>query len=162
MYVLLVALPVILLMGFLLPLSFAVAILRYRLWDIDIIVNRALVYGGLTAALVGMYFGVVVGLQAAFRAATGQESAVAASTLVIAALFLPLRRRIQEFIDRRFYRRRYDAARTLAAFSARVRDEVDLERLSGALVSVVEETMQPAHVSLWLRKGDARPQRSGP
>ena len=111
-------------------------------------------YGGLTATLVGAYFGIVAGMQAAFRAATGQDSnmAIVISTLVIAALFLPLRRRLQEFIDRRFYRRRYDAARTLADFSAKVRDEVDLERLSAALVSVVEQTMQPAHVSLWLRE----------
>ena len=145
------------------PLSIAFSMLRYRLWDLDIFVKRALVYGLLTAILVGAYFGIVIGLQAAFRAATGQESAVAvvASTLAIAALFLPLRRRIQDFIDRRFYRRRYDAARTLAGFAATAREEVDLERLSTALVGVVRETMAPAHVSLWLRKADARPQRSG-
>ena len=140
------------------PLALVVAVMRYRLWDIDLLINRTLVYGMLTAILAGTYFAIVVLIQMAFRAATGQESAVAvvASTLVIAALFLPLRRRIQDFIDRRFNRRRYDAARTLAAFSARMRDEVDLERLSGALVSVVEETMQPAHVSLWLREGERK------
>ena len=159
----LVGLPTIMTSLSLIPLSIAFSMLRYRLWDLEIFVKRALVYGLLTAVLVASYFGIVIGLQAAFRAATGQESAVAvvASTLAIAALFLPLRRRIQDFIDRRFYRRRYDAARTLASFAAMARDEVDLERLSTALVGVVRETMAPAHVSLWLRKGDARPQRSG-
>ena len=114
-----------------LPLSFMFAILRYRLWDIDIVVNRALVYGVLTAALVGIYFGGIILIQMAFRAVTGQENAVAVviSTLAIAALFMPLRSRIQDFIDRRFYRRKYDAAQTLAAFSIRMRDEVDLEQL---------------------------------
>ena len=144
------------------PVSIAFSMLRYRLWDLEIFVKRALVYGLLTAVLVASYFGIVIGLQAAFRGATGQESAVAvvASTLAIAALFLPLRRRIQDFIDRRFYRRRYDAARTLASFAATARDEVDLERLSTALVGVVRLTMAPTHVSLWLRKAVARPQRS--
>ena len=153
-YALLVAQPVLILLLLVLPLSFAVSILRYRLWDIDVFVNRALVYGGLTATLLGTYFGIVIGTQAAFRAVTDQGSGVAIviSTLTIAALFQPLRGRVQEFIDRRLYRRRYDAARTLAAFSARMRDEVDLERLSEALVDVVGETMQPAHVSLWLRR----------
>ena len=138
----------------LVPLAIAFSILRYRLWDIPIFVNRALVYGALTATLGGAYFGSVLGLQAAFRAVTDQNSgvAIAISTLVIAALFQPVRRRIQGFIDRRLYRRRYDAAQTLAAFSATARDEVDLERLTGELAAVVENTMQPAHVSLWLRE----------
>ena len=142
------------------PLSIAFSILRYRLWDLGIFLNRALVYGVLTATLVGAYFVIVVGLQAAFRAVSDQGSGVAIviSTLAIAALFQPLRGRIQEFIDRRLYRRRYDAARTLAVFSARMRDEVDLERLSEALVDVVDETMQPAHVSLWLREGPRKPE----
>ena len=137
----------------LVPLAIAFSILRYRLWDIPVFVNRALVYGSLTATLGGTYFGIVVGLQVAFRAVTDQSSvvAVAISTLVIAALFQPVRRRAQGFIDRRLYRRRYDAAQTLAAFSATARDEVVLERLTGELVAVVENTMQPAHVSLWLR-----------
>ena len=136
------------------PIAIVLAVMRERLWDIDLLINRTLLYIGLTGALVGTYFGIVVGLQAAFRAATGQESAVAvvASTLAIAALFLPLRRRLQDFINRRFYRRRYDAARTLASFAATARDEVDLERLSSALVAVVRDTMRPAHVSLWLRE----------
>ena len=137
------------------PLSLDTAVLRYRLWDIDVLINRALVYAVLTATLAGTYFGGVVLLQMAFRGVTGQGNAIAVviSTLAIAALFMPLRRRIQEIIDRRFFRRRYDAALTLAAFSARMRDEVDVDRLTAELVRVVEQTMQPAHASLWLRGG---------
>ena len=155
----LVGFPSIMLASSFIPLSIAFSILRYRLWDLGIFLNRALVYGVLTGALVGTYVGTALGLQAAFRAVTDQGSAVAivVSTLAIAALFQPLRGRVQDFIDRRFYRRRYDAARTVAAFSARMRDEVDLERLSEALVDVVDDTMQPAHVSLWLRKSPGVP-----
>jgi hypothetical protein len=135
------------------PVAMGVAILRYRLYDIDIIINRTLVYGSLTASLVLVYLGGVVSLRYAFRTLTGGESqiAIVSSTLAIAALFSPLRRRIQGFIDRRFYRRRYDAARTLEAFSAKLRDETDLDSLSGDLVGVVHETVQPEHASLWLR-----------
>jgi hypothetical protein len=135
------------------PVATGIAILRYRLFEIDRIVNRALVYGALTASLVLIYLGGVVSLQYAFRALTGGESqlAVVASTLAIAALFNPLRRRFQAFIDRRFYRRKYDAARTLEAFSTRLREEFELDNLTGDLVAVVRETVQPAHVSLWLR-----------
>ena len=145
--------------GFLLliPLSIGVAILRSRLYDIDVIVNRALVYGSLTATLALVYISSVVSLQYALRVLTGQEStlAVVASTLAIAALFSPLRRRVQGFVDRRFYRRKYDAAKTLAAFNARLRDETELDTLSGEVVGVVRETMQPAHISLWLRPDTA-------
>ena len=137
------------------PIAVGIAISRYRLYEIDTLINRTLVYGALTAALAMLYLGGVATTQAIFRALTGQEEqpqlAIVVSTLVIAALFTPLRRRIQGFIDRRFYRRKYDARRTLEAFSAKLRDETDLEALSGDLVGVVRETIQPAHVSLWLR-----------
>ena len=137
------------------PAAIAVAIFRYRLYNIDVIINRALVYGSLTAMLALVYVGGVVGLQYAFRSLTGGESqlAVVASTLAIASLFVPLRRQIQSFIDRRFYRRKYDAAKTLEAFGATLRDETDLESLSNDLVSVVRDTVQPAHVSIWLAHG---------
>jgi hypothetical protein len=135
------------------PISMGIAIMRYRLYEIDLIINRTLVYGSLTAVLVALYFGGIVLLQRLFVALTGERStlAVVVSTLVIAALFTPLRRRIQSFIDRRFYRRKYDARKTLEAFSAQLRNETDMDALSGDLVGVVRETMQPAHVSLWLR-----------
>jgi hypothetical protein len=135
------------------PVAIGFAVLKYRLYDIDIIINRALVYGSLTAMLVALYLGGIVLLQRLFVTLTGQQStlAVVASTLLIAALFTPLRRRIQSFIDRRFYRSKYDARKTLGAFSGKLRDETDLEALSEDLVGVVRKTMQPTHVSLWLR-----------
>jgi hypothetical protein len=137
------------------PISMGIAILRYRLYDIDIIINRTLVYGSLTAILASIYFGVVTVTQTLLSTVTGQERlpqlVVVASTLVIAALFNPLRRRIQAFIDRRFYRKKYDAAKTLEGLSKKLRDETDLQALNDDLVGVVRETMQPSHVSIWLR-----------
>jgi len=135
------------------PIAIGIAILRYRLYEIDTLINRTLVYGSLTAMLVALYFGGIVLLQRFFVLLTGEKStlAVVASTLLIAALFNPLRRRIQSFIDRRFYRKKYDARKTLETFSTKLRDETDLNALSDDLVGVVRETMQPAHVSLWLR-----------
>jgi hypothetical protein len=135
------------------PIAIGIAILKYRLYDINLIINRTLVYGSLTAMLVGVYVGTIVMLQGLLRALTGQESQlpIVASTLTVAALLNPLRRRLQGFIDRRFYRRKYDARKTLEALSAKLRDETDLDALSDDLVEVVRETMQPAHVSLWLR-----------
>ena len=137
------------------PVAIGFAVLKYRLYDIDLLINRTLVYGSLTVSLAVVYFGGVTVTQAIFRALTGQEEqlqlTIVVSTLVIAALFNPLRRRIQSFIDQRFYRRKYDARKTLETFSARLRDETDLEALNSELVGVVRETMQPAHVSLWLR-----------
>jgi hypothetical protein len=142
----------------LIPLSIGIAVLRYRLWDIDVIINRTLVYGVLTAILALVYFGGVALLQGVLSALTGQESqlahsqlAVVASTLAIAGLFGPLRRRVQALIDRRFYRSKYDAAKTLEAFGAKMRDEVNLQKLTGELLAVTDTTVQPVHVSLWLR-----------
>jgi uncharacterized membrane protein YhdT len=145
------------------PISMGIAILRYRLYDIDILINRTLVYGSLTAMLVLVYFGGVTLLQGVLRGLTGQEStlAVVASTLFIAALFNPLRRRIQGFIDRRFYRSTYDARKTLETFSVKLRGETDLEALGDDLVGVVQDTMQPAHVSVWLRRVSALKQSQG-
>ena len=148
-----------------LPVAVGIAILRYRLYDIDVIINRTLVYGALTVMLALVYFGSVVGLQYVFRVLAGGNSqlAIVASTLAIAALFNPLRRRMQSFIDRLFYRSKYDAAETLRAFSARLRDETDLDALSGDLTEVARETLRPEHISLWLREpGAVRPEFSSP
>jgi hypothetical protein len=144
---------VLLLAGFIgIPISMGIAILRYRLYEIDLIINRTLVYGSLTVMLALLYFGSVTALQYLFSLLTGQGNtlAIVASTLAIAALFSPLRRRIQSVIDRSFYRRKYDAARTLEEFAAKLRDQTDLERISEDLGEVVDETMQPSHITLWL------------
>jgi hypothetical protein len=137
----------------LIPISIGIAVLRYHLFDIDIIINRTLVYVTLTVLLAGFYEGIIVVLQHLFRALTGQESQVAAvaSTLAIAAMFEPLRRRIQGLVDRSFYRRKYDAAKTLEALGAKLREETDLDALRDDVLGVARDTMQPAHVSLWLR-----------
>ena len=152
------------LLSVLIPLSIGIAMLRYRLYDIDIIINRTLVYGALTATLASVYFLLIIILQFLVRSLTGQVSqspvVIVASTLAIWALFQPLRSRIQAIIDRRFYRRKYDAAKTLEAFSATLRNEVDLNQLREQLIAVVEETMQPAHVSLWLRKLETSRERN--
>ena len=144
------------LFGALVPLSIGIAILRSRLWDIDVLINKALVYGTLTALLAAVYSGLIIGLERLAGVVTGQASqkpvVIVVSTLAIAALFQPLRRRIQHAIDRRFYRRRYDAARTLTAFSATLRNELDFDQLRDHLLAVVHETMQPTHSFLWLRQ----------
>ena len=144
-------------------MAIGLAVLKHRLYDIDVVINLTLVYGSLSAMLVALYFGGVATTQTILRALTGQSEqsqlAIVVSTLAIAALFNPLRRRIQSFIDRRFYRRKYDARKTLEAFSARLREETDLESLNNDLAGVIRETMQPAHVSLWLRPD--RPPKDG-
>lgn len=145
------------------PVAVGIAVLKYRLYDIDVLINRALVYGSLTATLALVYFGSVVLLQwtFVFLAGEGSQLTIVASTLAIAALFSPLRRRIQNFIDRRFYRKKYDARRTLEVFGARLRDETDVDRLGEDLVGVTRETLQPEHVSLWLRKPEREAKDAG-
>jgi hypothetical protein len=134
------------------PVSMGIGILRYRLYDIDVIVNKTLVYGGLTAILALAYLAIVVALQNVIPGADDSDLTIAGSTLAVAALFRPLRARVQGFIDRRFYRRRFDAQRTLESFSSRLREDVDLDHLSADLLRVVHSTMQPAHASLWLKE----------
>jgi hypothetical protein len=141
-----------------LPTATVVAVTRYRLYDIDRVISRTLTYGVLTAGLATMYFGLVVGLQALLRPLSdGSDFAIVATTLIVAALFLPARRRIQDAVDRRFNRRAYDSARTVDAFSARLREQVDLDTLHHELLGVVNETMQPARASVWLRAREVRP-----
>ncbi|MFN2388241.1 MAG: hypothetical protein ABR575_01340 [Actinomycetota bacterium] len=142
----------------LIPLGAGIAMLKYRLYDIDLLINRTLVYTVLTATLTGIYLLLVTVLQGSLRPITGQSNvAIAASTLTVAALFRPARVRIQAFIDRRFYRRKYDAAQTLERFSTRLRDELDLDTLTAELLEVIGDVMQPSRVSLWLREPRARP-----
>jgi hypothetical protein len=156
----LLSVPVLTLAVILPSVCVGMAILRDRLYDIDVIIRRTLVYGTLTVLLAALYFGVVLGAQAVVQALTGQTGQqpvlIVASTLLVAALFDPLRRRIQRTIDRRFYRRKYDAAKTLVTFGGTLRSEVDLSQLTDHLVAVVQETMQPAHVSLWLRPSEKK------
>ena len=144
----------------LIPLSVTIAILCSRLWDIDVIIRRTLVYSTLTVILALLYFGLVIGLESLLRPLAGQgaqsQVIIVASTLVIAVLFQPLRHRIQGIIDRRFYRRKYNAAKIVEAFSATLRNEIDLSLLREHLITVVQDTMQPAHVSLWLRETDSK------
>jgi hypothetical protein len=138
----------------LIPIAAGIAMLKYRLYDVDVVIRKTLVYGALTAVLAAMYVGVVVGMQALLQPLTeGSDLAIAASTLVVAGLFLPLRSRVQRLVDRRFYRRRYDAQRTLETFGTRLREQVELDGLRADLEGVVQDTMQPAHASLWLRSG---------
>jgi hypothetical protein len=146
----------------LIPISIALAILRSRLYDIDTLINKALVYGSLTGLLGALYVGMIIGLTSLAEAIAGGQAAqnpvvLVISTLTIAALVLPVRRRIQAIIDRRFYRKKYDAEQALAAFSATLRQQVDLEQVREQLLTVVNETMQPAHVSLWLRQPERHP-----
>ncbi len=139
------------------PICIGIAILRYRLWDIDVLINRALVYGSLTGLLAAAYAGLIIGLESLGRLFTAQASqpvVLVISTLVIAALAGRVRRRLQSLIDHRFYRRKYDAEKTLAGFSATLRQEVDLAQLQTQLLAVVQETMQPEQVALWLRQPD--------